>query len=120
MRPVESTVEPSLLGKVDCVPDFEEKVAMQKQSKRVNAANKVNFKHSDSVLNSDLLAWKSRTKPRCENPGDSNGNKSKLGQVKAETSYQWDVPTSATVQVKRQWKPRQRYRRKGQPDRKTS
>ncbi|MBA0761884.1 hypothetical protein Gotri_024461 [Gossypium trilobum] len=37
MRPVESTVEPSPLGKMDCVSDFEGKEAMQKQSKRVNA-----------------------------------------------------------------------------------
>ncbi|MBA0783215.1 hypothetical protein Gotri_000969, partial [Gossypium trilobum] len=48
MRPVESTVEPSPLGKVDCVPDFEGKEAMQKQSKRVNVASKVHCKHSDS------------------------------------------------------------------------
>ncbi|KAH1113998.1 hypothetical protein J1N35_007376 [Gossypium stocksii] len=41
------------------------------------------------------------TKPRCKNPEDSNGNKSKLGQVRAETSCQRDVPTSAIVQVKR-------------------
>ncbi|MBA0722161.1 hypothetical protein Golax_009637 [Gossypium laxum] len=48
-------------------------------------------------------------KPRCENPGDSNGNKSKLWQVRAETSCQQDVPTSATVQVKRRRKLRQRF-----------
>ncbi|KAK5793978.1 hypothetical protein PVK06_035165 [Gossypium arboreum] len=41
------------------------------------------------------------TKPRCENQGDSKGNKSKLGQVRAETSCQRDVPTSVTIQVKR-------------------
>ncbi|MBA0731027.1 hypothetical protein Golax_023373 [Gossypium laxum] len=73
MRPVESTMEPSSLGK-----------------------------------------------PRCENPGNSHRNKSKLGKVKAETSCQRNVPTSATVQVKRRWNPRQRYRRKGKPNRKTS
>ncbi|MBA0789164.1 hypothetical protein Gotri_026810, partial [Gossypium trilobum] len=36
MRPV----EPSPLGKVDCVPNFEGKEVMQKQSKRVNAVSK--------------------------------------------------------------------------------
>ncbi|MBA0755438.1 hypothetical protein Gogos_022379, partial [Gossypium gossypioides] len=35
------------------------------------------------------------TKPSCENLGDSNKNKSKLGQVRAETSCQQDVPMSA-------------------------
>ncbi|KAL1064206.1 hypothetical protein V6Z11_D13G196500 [Gossypium hirsutum] len=60
------------------------------------------------------------TKPRCENQGDSNRNKSKLEKVRAETSCQWDVPTSATVQVKRRWKPRKRFQKKGQPNRETS
>ncbi|MBA0755919.1 hypothetical protein Gogos_020960 [Gossypium gossypioides] len=120
MRPVESTIESSPLGKVDCVSDFEGKEAMQKQSKRVNAASKVHCKHSDSVLNSDLLAWQGGTKPRCENPGDFNGNKSKLGQVRAETSCQRDIPTSATVQVKRRRKSRQRFRRKKPRQRESS
>ncbi|MFQ6654204.1 hypothetical protein Gotur_025282 [Gossypium turneri] len=48
----------------------------------------------------------SGTKPICENLGDFNRNKSKLGQVRAETSCQRDVPTSATVQVKRRRKPK--------------
>ncbi|MBA0762385.1 hypothetical protein Gotri_012016, partial [Gossypium trilobum] len=108
MRPVRSIVEPSPLGKVDCVSDFEGKEAMQKQSKRVNVTSKVHCKHSNSDLNSDLLAWQGRksllkvlkhgdrgtvgsTKLRCENPEDSNGNKSKLGQVRAETSCQRNV-----------------------------
>ncbi|KAG8498201.1 hypothetical protein CXB51_006628 [Gossypium anomalum] len=133
MRPVEPTVELPPLRKVDGASDFVGKEAMQKQSKRVNAASKVHCKHSDSVLNSDLLAWQDRrgpfkvrkqegrgtvggTKPRCVNRGDSNGIKSELGQVKVETSCQRNVLTSATVQVKRRRKPRQRFRRKGQPD----
>ena len=137
MKPAGSTVEPTPLGKVGCASSFEGKGAMQGQSRRVNATSKVHCKHSDSVLNSDLLAWQSRrgpfkvhkhggqgtvggTKPRCENPGDSSGNKSKLGQVKTETSCQQNVPTSATVQDKRRRKPRHRFRRKGQPDCKTS
>ncbi|MBA0754248.1 hypothetical protein Gogos_020472, partial [Gossypium gossypioides] len=33
-------------------------------------------------------------KPRCENQDDSRDNKSKLRQVRAETSCQQDVPTS--------------------------
>ncbi|KAK5793911.1 hypothetical protein PVK06_035087 [Gossypium arboreum] len=41
MKPVKSTVELPFLGKVGCVSDFEGKVAMQKQSKRVNAASKL-------------------------------------------------------------------------------
>ncbi|KAK5774709.1 hypothetical protein PVK06_042565 [Gossypium arboreum] len=114
MRLVESTVETPPLGKVDCASSFEGKEAMQKQSKRVNAASKVHCKHSNSVLNSDLLAWQGRkgpfkvhkqegqgtvggTKPMCENQGDSNGNKSKLGQARAETSCQRNIPTSATI-----------------------
>ena len=137
MKPAGSTVEPTPLGKVGCASSFEGKGAMQGQSRRVNATSKVHCKHSDSVLNSDLLAWQSRrgpfkvhkqggqgtvggTKPRCENPGDSSGNKSKLGQVKAETSCQHNVPMSATVQDKRRRKPRHKFRRKGQPDRKAS
>ncbi|KAH1065416.1 hypothetical protein J1N35_030403 [Gossypium stocksii] len=40
MRLVESTVEPSPLGKVDCVSDFNGKEAMQKQLKRVNVPSK--------------------------------------------------------------------------------
>ncbi|MBA0755060.1 hypothetical protein Gogos_022243 [Gossypium gossypioides] len=101
MKPADSTVEPTPLGKVGCASGFEGKGAMQKQSGQVNATSKVHCKHSDSVLNFDLLACQDRTKPRCENPGDSSENKSKLGQVKAETSCQRDVPTSATVQGKR-------------------
>ncbi|KAK5784934.1 hypothetical protein PVK06_039475 [Gossypium arboreum] len=137
MRPVKSTVEAPPLGKVDCASDFKEKEVMRKQSRRVNGTSKVHCKHTDSVLISDLLAWQDRrgpfkvrkqesrgtvggTKPRCANRVDSNGTKSKLGQVKVETSCQRDVPTSATVQVKRRRKPRQRFRRKGQPDCKAS
>ncbi|KAG8488057.1 hypothetical protein CXB51_018328 [Gossypium anomalum] len=137
MRPVESTVELPPSKKVDRASDFVGKEAMQKQSKRVNAVSKVYCKHSDSVLNSDLLAWQDRrgpfkvrkqegrgtvggTKPRCMNRGDSNGIKPELGQVKVETSCQRNVPTSATVQVKRRRKLTQRFRRKGQPDCKAS
>ncbi|MBA0734759.1 hypothetical protein Gogos_018653 [Gossypium gossypioides] len=120
MRPVKSIVEPPPLGNVDCVSDFEGKEAMQKLSKQVNAASKVHCEHSDSILNSDLLAWQGRTKPKCENQRDSNWNKSKLRQVRSEISCQRDVPTSATVQVKRRRKSRQRFRTKGQLDRKTS
>ncbi|MBA0740645.1 hypothetical protein Gogos_013837 [Gossypium gossypioides] len=120
IMPVKSIVELPHLENVGCVSDFEGKEAMQKQSKRVNAASKIHCEHSDSVLNSDLLAWQGRTKSRYENQGDSNGNKSKLGQVRVETSCQQYVPTSATVQVKRRRKPRQKFQRRRQSDRKTS
>lgn len=137
MKPAGSTVELTPLGKVGCASGFKEKGAMQGQSRRVNATSKVHCKHSDSVLNSDLLAWQGRrgpfkvhkrggqgtvggTKPRYENRGDSNRNKSKLGQVKMETTCQQNVPTSGTVQDKRRRKSRHKFRRKGQPDRKTS
>ncbi|MBA0756242.1 hypothetical protein Gogos_021297 [Gossypium gossypioides] len=109
MKPADLTVKPTPLRKVGCASGFKGKGAMQKQSGRVNAASKVHCKHSDSALNSDLFAWQDRTKPRCENPGDSSENKSKLRQVRAETSYQRDVPTSVTVQVKRRRKPMQRF-----------
>ncbi|MBA0753714.1 hypothetical protein Gogos_020757 [Gossypium gossypioides] len=79
---------------------------MQKWLGRVNAASKVHCKHSDNVFYSDLLVWQSRMKPRCENLGDSNWNKSKFGKVKAETSCQRDVPMSVTIQVKKRQKSR--------------
>ncbi|MFQ6649510.1 hypothetical protein Gotur_023150 [Gossypium turneri] len=117
MKPADLTVELTPLGKVGCASGFKKKGVMQKQSGRVNAASKVHYEHFDSVLNYDLLAWQGRrgpfkvheqggqetvgnTKPRCENQDDSRENKSKLRQVRVETSCQQDVPTSATVQVK--------------------
>ncbi|KAH1113928.1 hypothetical protein J1N35_007306 [Gossypium stocksii] len=109
MRPVESTVETSLLGKVDWVSNFVRKEATQKQLKRVNAASKVHCKHPDSVLNSNLLAWQDRwgpfkvlkqggrgtmgsTKPRCENRGIPIGISQNWGKLEqrllANTMYQ--------------------------------
>ncbi|MFQ6628970.1 hypothetical protein Gotur_007158 [Gossypium turneri] len=103
MKPADSTVESAPLGKVSYASGFKEKGAIQKQLGRVNAASKVHYEHFDSVLNSDLLAWQGRRgpfkvheqggegtvgnkKPRCENQDDSRENKSKLRQVRAETS----------------------------------
>ncbi|KAH1096345.1 hypothetical protein J1N35_013266 [Gossypium stocksii] len=40
MRPVESTVKTSPLGKVDCVSDFVKEEVIREQSRRVNAASK--------------------------------------------------------------------------------
>ncbi|MBA0755861.1 hypothetical protein Gogos_020094 [Gossypium gossypioides] len=57
MKPVDSIVEPTPLGKVGCASGFEGKGAMQNQSGQVNTASKVHCEHFDSVLNSDLLAW---------------------------------------------------------------
>ncbi|KAA3459293.1 UBA domain-containing protein mud1-like [Gossypium australe] len=59
-------------------------------------------------------------KPSSVNQKDSNMSKSKLGQVRAETSCQRNVPANVMVQVKRRWKPRRRFRRKGRPDCKTT
>ncbi|MBA0818081.1 hypothetical protein Gohar_028114, partial [Gossypium harknessii] len=96
MRPVKSIVEPPPLGNVGC--------------------RKGLFK----VLKQGGRGTMGGTKLRCENQVDSNWNKSKFEQVRAEISCQRDVPTSAAVQVKRRQKLRQRFRRKGQPNRKTS
>ncbi|KAH1056550.1 hypothetical protein J1N35_034615 [Gossypium stocksii] len=96
MKPADSTVESTPVGKVGCASGFEKKRAMQEQSGRVNAASKVHSEHFDSVLNSHLLAWQGRrgpfkvhkqgnretvgnTKPRDENQGDLKENKSNLG-----------------------------------------
>ena len=60
MKPADSTVEPTPMGKVGGTSDFEGKEAMQKQSGRVNAVSKVHCEHFDSVLSSNLLAWQGR------------------------------------------------------------
>ncbi|KAH1072672.1 hypothetical protein J1N35_025000 [Gossypium stocksii] len=83
LRRVKSTVELPPLEKMGCVSHFEKKEAMPKQLKQGGQRTM------------------GGTKPRCENQGDSNGNKSNFRQVRAETSYQQDVPISTTVQVKK-------------------
>ncbi|KAH1082816.1 hypothetical protein J1N35_022577 [Gossypium stocksii] len=136
MKPANSTMESTLVGNVGCASGFEKRI-MQEQSGRVNATSKVRCEHFDSVLNSSLLLWQGRwgpfkvhqqgnrgtvcnMKPMDKNQGDSKRNKSNLGQDRAETSCQRDVPTSETVQDKRRRKPRQKVIKKGQPDCKAS
>ncbi|KAK5838414.1 hypothetical protein PVK06_007143 [Gossypium arboreum] len=109
MRLVESTVEPPLR-------EIWVVYRTLRGKKRYKNSRRGLFK----ILKQGGRVTMGDTKPRCENQWDSNGNKSKLGQVKAKTSCQRNILASAMAQVKRRRKPRQRFRKKGRPDRKTS
>ncbi|MBA0776719.1 hypothetical protein Gotri_011678 [Gossypium trilobum] len=66
MRPMELTMEPSPLGKVDCVLDFEGKEAMQKQSKRVNVA-KVTMRALREWVGKDVMGQSAKPVTMAQN-----------------------------------------------------
>ncbi|KAL1074424.1 hypothetical protein V6Z11_D11G288400 [Gossypium hirsutum] len=130
MKPADSTVEPTPLGKVGCASGFKENGAMQRQSGRVNATSKVHSEHYDSVLHSNLCTWQEskspfevleqrgretvgKARPRVLNQEDSVRVKLECGQESDIAFCRRDVQTSRTVRVKKRRKPRQKSQRKG-------